>query len=396
MYNIASKVKNHRLYSDFIKIKNRLADHQFVCWIVGGAVRDFCIDREVHEFDLVTDASTEVLKQLFPNAILVGESFGVLKIPASEGGFFDLSSYREESDYQDGRRPSKVRSSIPTQDAKRRDFTLNSLYWSEALGTVIDYTGGIEDLFNKRLVCVGNPNIRFAEDFLRLVRLARFSCQLGFSIEDTTLEAAKKMLNQIDKVSGERIWQEFKKIDMANAWHNCSNDHLIWNLLKQVFSLNFEINVDLKIPCGADIALVCCLVSGNKDLSAVFRNRLKVSKNELKWYQAVRTVLLSLQTESLYEVAYQIEKNEDHLQAYNHLSKLKVVDPNKIYQLAQFFGDNKTHFVEAKDLLGIVPNNAITEELKEIRIGQFSKRYKNSDEVWSYLKKKYAKMEKKP
>ena len=102
-------LKNHRLYPEFVKVRERLHAHQFVCWIAGGAVRDFLIGREVSDFDLVTDASTEVLIELFPDAVMVGIAFGVLKIPVGDGDFFDLATFREESDYLDGRRPSQVK-----------------------------------------------------------------------------------------------------------------------------------------------------------------------------------------------------------------------------------------------------------------------------------------------
>ena len=226
MQRLGSLFKNHPLYSDFIQVKSRLARHQFICWVAGGAVRDLYLGRKVDDFDLVTDASTETLKQIFPEAILVGESFGVIKIPVSNAELFDLATFRQESDYVDGRRPSAVSASTAIEDAKRRDFTINALFWDDENQQLIDLVGGVADLNHRQLRTVGDAYVRFEEDHLRIIRLIRFAAQLNFAIEPSTEQAAQAFISKIQKVSGERIWTELKKIAHARNWQVVLNSEL--------------------------------------------------------------------------------------------------------------------------------------------------------------------------
>jgi tRNA nucleotidyltransferase/poly(A) polymerase len=402
VYNIASDLKKHRLYNDYLKVKEILASHQFVCWVVGGAVRDFCIGREVHEFDLVTDATTEVLKILFPKAVLVGESFGVLKLPVGQGEFFDLSTFRQESDYADGRRPSQVTAATPYLDSERRDFTINALYWDDVRNVVVDYRGGLSDLSQRLLVCVGDPEIRFNEDYLRIMRLVRFSAQLAFVVEAKTAASALKNKDKIKKVSGERVWSELKKIKTSEAWRFALKQDLFRELLEEIFESN---EIDLtwlattnleKVLSEKIIYLVIYLINTKHDFSSLLKSRLKLSNKELVIYTSIYFLMKQQEHFTLGQLAFELEKSEVLREQLLMLVQAGQVSKKILDDVQNILNLHPVPFVNAQDLLDLIPKNFISEELRLLRVGQLDGDYKTKGEVVVHLKKKYADMSEKP
>ncbi|MBY0555009.1 hypothetical protein K2P97_10810 [bacterium] len=403
MYNIASKLKKHRLYKDFLEVKNILARHQFVCWIAGGAVRDFYLDREVNEFDLVTDATTEILKELFPKAILVGESFGVIKIPAGESDFFDLATFRQESDYADGRRPSLVTASTPYKDSERRDFKLNAMFWDDERGVVVDYRNGLSDITLQTISCVGDANLRFKEDHLRILRLIRFSAQLGFSIETETYDAALRSVEKISLISGERVWSELKKINSAGAWEFIFKESLFKELLGQILkadTLSFEHLQNVRFSMVKDVSwlpfLIIYLLKESVDFTDVLKKNLKLSNQELQKYVTLKYLLKEGLKKPLADLAYDIENSVVNLEALNFLVEAGVVDGSLKFSVENKLKHHPIPLIKAQDVLGVIPNHVISIELKNIRISQFNEVYKTKADVLDYLKKKYADMGEKP
>ena len=386
VYNIASSVKNHRLYQDFSAVKNRLAAHQFVCWIAGGAVRDFCLGREVNEFDLVTDATTEALKILFPEAVLVGESFGVLKLPLSEGEFFDLATFREESDYRDGRRPSHVQASTPVADSLRRDFSVNAMFWNDQAGVIVDLRGGLADLELQRLVCVGEASVRFTEDYLRILRLARFAAQLNFKIEEKTLSAALAEKSRIKKVSGERIWSELRKIEKSGSLQKAMQIQLFRELLSEILGMEIR---DVQSPAQS-LMLFIWKLDPKTDLSTALKERLKVSNAELQIYTAIKFLMDKKELLGPAELAYEIEKSALLKSEFSHLVSVGIIEAGLDQSIKKILEDHSEILITAKELVDLIPKNFIGEELKNIRISQFNGGHKTKGDVLHYLKKKYA------
>lgn len=388
---MSALIKNHRLYSAFKQVKGRLHAHQFVCWIAGGAVRDFCLGKKVEEFDLVTDATTEVLKELFPEAILVGESFGVLKIPLDDGDYFDLTSFREEADYQDGRRPSHVSTSTPTKDSVRRDFTINALFWNDVTEAMVDYQGGRQDLSFKVLRAVGDADIRFGEDYLRIMRLLRFSALLKFTIEDQTYKAALRHITGISKISGERIWSELKKTDAALAWAEVMRTDLGIAIFREIFKqFNLDLNKVKEAKAGLSLYVVLNLLSEEQDLSDVLKSRLKLSNQELKEYQKTRYLLQNFEKKDLEEIAFEIEKDEVLSAQLNLLAKSGWFDFERVSDVEKMLKLQPNPLLLAKEMMGIVPAHQLGVELKKIRVLQLKGELKTGDEALVYLKKKYA------
>lgn len=184
-------------------------------WIVGGAVRDLFLNQTPKDFDIVSDASPDEIEALFPKTLAVGKQFGIMMV-ITELGPVEVAQFRSDAEYRDGRHPEAVALNVdPSFDAARRDFTVNALYFDPVTSVVVDFVGGIEDIHNRVIRCVGEPVKRFEEDALRMLRAIRFFAQLahtGFIIERATIDGIQICASRIRQVSRERITQEFSKI----------------------------------------------------------------------------------------------------------------------------------------------------------------------------------------
>lgn len=188
----------------------RAAGHQ--AYLVGGCVRDLLLGLEPKDYDVATDAPPERLLALFPGAEQVGAHFGVILV-RDGAAQVEVATFRSDRCYQDGRHPAAVAfETDPRQDVLRRDFTINALLLELETGRVLDYAGGQEDLRAKLIRTVGDPEQRFAEDRLRMLRAVRFAARLGFQVESRTLEAIRRLRSLITSVSAERIRDELVRI----------------------------------------------------------------------------------------------------------------------------------------------------------------------------------------
>lgn len=163
--------------------------------------------RKPKDIDIATSAGPDEILRLFPTARAIGAQFGVMQI-VIYGHAYEVATFRSDSEYLDGRHPSAVTFSGPKQDALRRDFTMNGLFYDPVADRLIDYVHGRNDIQNKLIRTIGNPAARFAEDKLRMLRAIRFSCNLGFKIVPETWEALRKLAPDILQVSWERIRDE--------------------------------------------------------------------------------------------------------------------------------------------------------------------------------------------
>jgi poly(A) polymerase len=193
------------------EIVGRLQKAGFLAYWVGGCVRDSLLGREPEDYDIATAARPEEIEALFQRTIPVGRQFGVI-IVLEGSQQFQVATFRDEADYQDGRRPSQVRFSDPISDARRRDFTVNGLFYDPVRSQLHDWVGGEADLKAKLLRAIGVPSDRFSEDHLRLLRAVRFAAQLGFEIERETFAAVQLNAAKIVSVSAERIREELIKL----------------------------------------------------------------------------------------------------------------------------------------------------------------------------------------
>jgi len=180
--------------------------------LVGGCVRDLLLGREPADYDVATDATPVEVAGLFPESVAVGAQFGVMLIPKNSLKV-EVATFRSDMGYSDGRHPDRVvYSKTPQEDVQRRDFTINGLLMRHDNGEVLDFVGGEKDLRAGTLRAIGEPEIRFAEDKLRMMRAVRFAARFGFEIELATLRAIQRHVKEIQQVSPERIREELTKM----------------------------------------------------------------------------------------------------------------------------------------------------------------------------------------
>ena len=202
------------------QIINGLTQAGFEAYIVGGCVRDAILGRSATDWDITTNAKPEQVKALFPRTIDTGIQHGTVTVMLGRTGF-EVTTYRIDGEYQDGRHPEKVTFTRNLlEDLKRRDFTINAMAYNETEG-LIDAFDGFEDLRNRQIRCVGDPTERFTEDALRILRAVRFAAQLDFTIEEKTLQAISEFAPNLSKISAERIQTEIVKLltsDHPQTW----------------------------------------------------------------------------------------------------------------------------------------------------------------------------------
>lgn len=183
-------------------------------YFAGGCVRDRLLGKTPKDYDIATSATPAEVLGLFPGSNEVGAHFGVI-IAREHGHHVEIATFRTDGSYKDGRRPESVTFATAEEDAQRRDFTVNGLFEDPLTGEVIDHVGGLADLNARILRAIGDPDARFAEDALRLLRAIRFATVLGYKIDDSTWCAIRTNADLLRKISPERIRDEFSKIITA-------------------------------------------------------------------------------------------------------------------------------------------------------------------------------------
>jgi poly(A) polymerase len=220
-----------------ISIVRKLREHDHKAYFVGGCVRDLLLRREPADYDVATSATPDEVMRIFPETYAVGEQFGVVLVPAAKNHVIpsatetsaeskgrletgaskfntvEVATFRSDIGYSDGRHPDKVRfSKSPDEDVARRDFTINGMMLDPITNEVLDLVGGRKDLEAGIVRAIGDPERRFAEDKLRMLRAIRFSARFGYTIEPKTFSAIQKLACQINQVSRERVRDELTRM----------------------------------------------------------------------------------------------------------------------------------------------------------------------------------------
>lgn len=251
-----------------------LEDAGFEAYFVGGSVRDVLLHRHVHDVDITTSAYPEEVKELFDKSIDTGIKHGTVTVLYG-GESYEITTFRTESGYQDFRRPDHVTFvQNLDKDLKRRDFTINALAM-DMHGDIVDLFNGIEDLKNHIIRAVGNPEKRFHEDALRMMRAVRFMSQLEFKLEEKTEQAIKDNHELLKKISVERIREEFVKMGLGP-------------FSRQAFQIFLDTQLSEDVP---DFA-------GKKDLLQVYP-QLKFSPTMETSLWAVIIILLKVPNENI-------------------------------------------------------------------------------------------------
>jgi poly(A) polymerase len=215
----------------------RLRERGHVAYFAGGSVRDLLRGETPKDIDVATDAKPEAVQQIFPRTYAVGAHFGVIVVV--ENGFqFEVATFRADDAYVDGRRPVAVHFSSPEEDAERRDFTINGMFYDPAAEQVIDFVGGQGDMKAKLIRAIGDPAQRFAEDRLRMLRAVRFATVLDYEIDSATWDALAAQAGKITEISAERIREELVRIfmspDRVRGWDLLDSSGLLRAVLPEL------------------------------------------------------------------------------------------------------------------------------------------------------------------
>lgn len=244
MYDSKALLKNLTVHPQWEEAKKaclRLEASGFDAVLAGGCVRDSLLGRKMNDIDIATDATPDEIESVFRDLspVLVGKKYGVIILPIPNKASLEIASFRTDGEYLDGRHPEKIKLASLKEDALRRDFTINALYFRPRTQEVLDFTNGIGDL-NRRLIrAVGDPQKRFKEDALRVLRAVRFLGQLDFEIEENTKKAISLKVLEIKKVSlnGAGEWVSRERI----------RDELDKMLLSEKSERSFEVLSELSL-----------------------------------------------------------------------------------------------------------------------------------------------------
>lgn len=283
-----------------VLIKLRNAGYQ--AYFVGGCVRDMLMNRPLEDIDIATNASPTIVSTIFPDVISIGVAFGIIVVK-QDGRLFEVATFRSDGEYKDGRHPDRIIFSSMREDALRRDFTVNGMYYDPFEDKVFDFVEGTRDIEKKVIRAIGHPRLRFSEDKLRILRAIRFSSSLGFTLDPTTERAIiKEAPALVNSVSPERIWQELKKMLKRQPYGALSLllklkvlififpelRDIPYSLLRTTIEFARKFN-PTHFP---EILFLLPLFQGvSEEAATVAFGRLRISNKELKliesWYEAL-------------------------------------------------------------------------------------------------------------
>ena len=255
--------------------------------MAGGCVRDMLLRRRAKDHDVATSAQPKDVIKLFRRTLKVGAKFGVV-IVLIEGQQVEVATFRTETGYADGRHPGAVEFAGAAEDAGRRDFTINGMFYDPLGKRVIDYVNGQTDLKNRIIRTIGAPAERFAEDYLRMLRAVRFSAQLGFAIDPATWSAIHSNAKNIARISGERIAIELEGILAcpnraagASMLFECGlTDAIFPSLTAEQAKTSVEVLRQLRKKVDFALALACLFAGCETELVMESCEALKLSRNQ--------------------------------------------------------------------------------------------------------------------
>jgi len=375
-----------------IKIVRQLRRNGFQALLAGGCVRDMLLGRRAKDYDVATDARPKDVIRLFKRTLKVGAKFGVV-IVLIEGRQVEVATFRTEGGYADGRHPGTVKFSTASEDASRRDFTINGMFYDPLQEQVIDYVDGQADLKSRLLRTIGKPAERFGEDYLRMLRAVRFSTQLGFAIESSTWSAICRNASNISRISGERIAMELEGI-LIDPNRAAGASMLIDSGLaeaifpglpcgraKQAVGILMQLRKRLDLPlalagffagCETDFAMLSCRIlklSRNQTKHVRFllagRGRLL---NEQMSLAELKQILAEPYFQDLYELQRAIQKSEGD-------GRENSVPLMKLRRRIKALGDVELQpapLLNGHDLmrLGVVPGPALGQLSQELYVAQ--------------------------
>ena len=278
-------------------IIDTLANAGYSAYYAGGWVRDFLLGHPSDDIDIATNASPEIIQSLFPKTVPIGIAFGIILVVVEEGHEYEVATFRNDFDYNDGRRPSRVEFTTAEEDAKRRDFTINGMFYDPITEEILDYVDGKQDLKRKVIRAIGDPHERIREDRLRMIRAVRLSCRFQFAIDPTTEKAIRDHAAELfPSVAIERVIQELEKAhnsrklkQVLTQLHDFGLLQIIFPELKEVQLSEIEARLEKIIHFPHQSPLITFLLELQPNLQIeqqlALCKRLKLSKIETDFTQ---------------------------------------------------------------------------------------------------------------
>lgn len=256
----------------------------YEAFMVGGCIRDLLLNKNPMDYDIATSAPPEITERLFSKTIPTGIKHGTITVIINNTPY-EVTTYRTEGKYIGNRRPEEVNFVTDIkEDLSRRDFTINALAYNDRKG-LLDFFNGLSDLNNRFIRCVGEPNLRFNEDALRMLRAIRFSAQLDFDIDIYTYSSIKKNYKLINNISKERVRDEFKKILLCNnpiRGLDCLNETNISSLIFSDFDNIIKVNPNISLlPKDVCIRISGLLANHDPNKVKLFLQTLRFSNDEI-------------------------------------------------------------------------------------------------------------------
>ncbi|TGK17216.1 polynucleotide adenylyltransferase PcnB [Leptospira fluminis] len=282
-YRDAHPIRKNMIDEDAVKIIHRLHKFGYKAYIVGGGVRDLLLERKPKDFDVVTNATPNQIKKIFNNCRIIGRRFKIVHI-LFRGKVIEVSTFRSLPEHRFGKHDEEQdylikrdnKFGTPQEDAARRDFTINALYYDIRNDSIVDYVGGYDDIRNRQLRVIGNPEISFREDPVRMLRAVKFAVLLGLKIDKGTSKSIKKNVSELEKASSSRMLEEYNKIfrtwKTSLIFQGMAQNHLLDVLFKEAFEKEKKRDADfgekfLQTRVGKRLAIADKLLSEREELT---------------------------------------------------------------------------------------------------------------------------------
>ncbi|MFA5424714.1 MAG: CCA tRNA nucleotidyltransferase [Phycisphaerae bacterium] len=392
------------------KIVRQLRAEGFEALLAGGCVRDMLLRRRANDYDVATSAKPGDIMRLFRRTLKVGAKFGVVIVLLGDEQV-EVATFRTEGGYADGRHPERVEFSTAEEDATRRDFTINGMFYDPIKRQVIDYVDGRADLKKGLIRTIGKATERFEEDYLRMMRAVRFSTKLGFEIDSETYKAIRRTAEKINLISGERIAMELEGI-ITNANRETGVEMLLdCGLAEQIFE-GFEgqkarsaisVLAMLPVKISFPLGLAGMFIDWNEDEGLQRCERLKLSRGQIKHIKFLlqnRGVLLEaemslaklrrLAAEPYFGDLYQYQR------AIQKAAGKNTTALNKIKRRVMELGDIELMprpLLDGYDLmrLGAAAGPALGQLAEEMYVAQLDGHIKTAEQARQWVRKRLAK-----
>lgn len=397
--NIEKILSTHPQWEAVQKIYHRLNAEGYKAFLAGGCVRDALLGVPARDLDIATDAEPAVVESLFSKTVGVGKIFGVIRV-LDYGSDIEVATFRTDGKYLDGRRPDGVHFSSPKEDAQRRDFTVNALFYDFASQQVIDYVDGQKDLQLKILKTVGRPEDRFKEDHLRILRAVRFVAQLDFSLEVETSKAVRGMASAVTTVSSERISEELVKLLSSQHVKKGLEALQEHELMRVLFPFR-QGDVSWQAPKGALSSYELLTLFFEPCPRSELSERLKSLKLSVKAMRFIENSLKVLKDPTEFFAmtqGRQLEKLSVEGVSFA-LRCLRDRQRESFYKQAEFLlktfkqwnSELPARWVNGEDLRSAVQGPLLGEALQDVYERQLEGRFQNPQDALKWVREKYVK-----